>query len=88
MQAGPLLYSAFSGLIKFAIASVAIGATLSAMDISAADVLKDMGVTPDKIRLLLSGAVDWALPHFLLGSMVIVPIWLVLFLLKPPGFGK
>jgi len=62
MQAGPLLYSAFSGLIKFAIASVAIGATLSAMDISAADVLKDMGVTPDKMRLLLSGAVDWLSP--------------------------
>jgi len=88
MQAEPLLYNAFSGLIKFAIASVAIGATLSAMDIAAADVLKDMGVTPDKIRLLWSGAIDWALPHFLLGSMVIVPIWLVLFLLKPPGFGK
>lgn len=88
LQVEPLLYNAFSGLIKFAIASVAVGATLSAMDISAAEVLADLGVTPEQMRLLLSGAVDWALPHFILGAMVIVPIWLVLFLLKPPGFGK
>ncbi len=83
-----MLYNALSGLIKFAIASVAIGAALSAMDISAAEVLSDLGMTPEKVRVLLSGAVDWALPHFILGAMVIVPIWLVLFLLKPPGFGK
>ncbi|MEQ9144221.1 MAG: DUF6460 domain-containing protein [Parvibaculaceae bacterium] len=74
--------------MKFAIASVAVGAALSAMDITAADVLKDMGVTPERIQALLSTAVDWALPHFVLGAMVIIPIWLVFFLLKPPGFGK
>ena len=83
-----LLYNALAALVKFTIASVAIGATLSVLDIRAADVLTDMGVTPDKMRIVLSDAVDWALPHFMLGAMVIVPIWLVLFLLKPPSINK
>ena len=83
-----MLYNALAALVKFTIASVAIGATLSVLDIRAADVLTDMGVTPDKIRVVLSDAVDWALPHFMLGAMVIVPIWLVLFLLKPPSINK
>jgi hypothetical protein len=83
-----LLYNALAALVKFTIASVAIGATLSVLDIRAADVLTDMGVTPDKMRIVLSDAVDWALPHFMLGAMVIIPIWLVLFLLKPPSINK
>ncbi len=83
-----MLYNALAALVKFTIASVAIGATLSVLDIRAADVLTDMGVTPDKMRIVLSDAVDWALPHFMLGAMVIVPIWLVLFLLKPPSINK
>jgi len=83
-----LLYNALAALVKFTIASVAIGATLSVLNIRAADVLTDMGVTPDKMRVVLSDAVDWALPHFMLGAMVIIPIWLVLFLLKPPSINK
>lgn len=83
-----MLYNALAALVKFTIASVAIGATLSVLDIRAADVLTDMGVTPDKMRVVLSDAVDWALPHFMLGAMVIIPIWLVLFLLKPPSINK
>lgn len=83
-----MLYNALAALVKFTIASVAIGATLSVLNIRAADVLTDMGVTPDKMRVVLSDAVDWALPHFMLGAMVIIPIWLVLFLLKPPSINK
>ncbi len=88
LKGTPLLYNALAALVKFTIASVAIGAALSALDIKATDVLSDMGMTPERMRLVLSDAVDWALPHFMLGAMVIVPIWLVLFLLKPPSINK
>jgi hypothetical protein len=27
----------------------------------------------------------WALPNMLLGSLVIVPVWFVVYLLRPPG---
>jgi hypothetical protein len=35
------------------------------------------------MELLQTGA-TWALPNIILGSMVIVPIWLVVALLRPP----
>lgn len=88
LKGSPLLYNTLAALVKFTIASVAIGAALSALDIQAADLLTDMGLTPEKMQIALSDAIDWALPHFMLGALVIVPIWLVLFLLKPPGINK
>jgi hypothetical protein len=27
----------------------------------------------------------WALPNLLLGSLIIVPVWLLVFLFRPPG---
>lgn len=85
---GAMLQSTLSTAIKFALASVAIGAVLSAFDISAIEVVKEMGLTPEAIRGLISRAFEWALPHFILGAMVIIPIWLIIYLLRPPGLGK
>jgi hypothetical protein len=28
---------------------------------------------------------DWALPNLLLGSLIIVPVWFVIYLLRPPA---
>jgi hypothetical protein len=84
----PMIYNALSTLIKFIIGAVLIGAVLNEFDISANQVLLDVGFTPQHIMALLREGIDWALPHFLLGAMVLIPIWVVIFLLKPPGFGK
>jgi Family of unknown function (DUF6460) len=40
---------------------------------------------PDRIEDLARQGVAWALPNLLLGALVIVPVWFVLFLLRPPG---
>jgi len=83
-----MLYNALSTLTKFVIAAVAIGALLNAFDITAQEVLGDLGVTPEAIISFVEDGVDWALPNFLLGAMVLVPIWIVIFLLKPPKIGR
>jgi hypothetical protein len=83
-----MIYNALSTLVKFAIGAVLIGAVLNEFDISANQVLLDVGFTPQQVMLLFREGVDWALPHFLLGAMVLIPIWLVIFLLKPPRMGK
>ena len=83
-----MLYNALSTLAKFVIAAVAVGALLNAFDISAREVLGDLGVTPDAIIAFVQDGIDWALPNFLLGAMVLVPIWVVIFLLKPPKIGR
>jgi hypothetical protein len=58
--------------------------TLSAMNITADQVLRDIGLTPERIMAMLQTGITWALPHLILGSMVIVPVWVIIYLFRPP----
>ena len=49
-----------------------------------ADILLQLGLTPERVMLLLDHGVRWALPNLVLGMMVIVPVWLVVYLFRPP----
>jgi hypothetical protein len=73
-----------SAVVKIAVVSLITGTALSALDITAADVLSELGLTPENVLALLERGVSWAIPNIVLGSMVIVPIWLVIYLLRPP----
>ncbi len=73
-----------SGLFKILAVSLLTGAALSAMNLSAADILRQLGLTPEKVLGLVERGAVWAVPNIVLGSMVIVPIWLVVYLLRPP----
>lgn len=73
------------GLFKIVVISLLTGAALSAFDMSAADVLARVGLTEDKALELLQRGMAWALPNILLGSLIIVPVWLVMYLFRPPG---
>ena len=81
-----MIQNALSVLIKFFIGAVAVGALLNAFDISAELVLQDIGFTPEAVIAFVREGIGWAMPHFLLGAMVLIPIWLIIFLLKPPSF--
>lgn len=72
-------------LIKVAVASLIVGTILAHFGITAEQILKDIGVTPERLAELARQALAWALPNLLLGSMVIVPVWLVVYLFRPPG---
>ncbi|MCB1386520.1 MAG: hypothetical protein KDJ80_11355 [Nitratireductor sp.] len=74
----------FSTLTKILIASLLTGFVLHKLNLSAEDVLLEMGLTPEAVMNTLETSVTWAIPHLLLGSMVIVPVWLVVFLFRPP----
>jgi hypothetical protein len=43
------------------------------------------GLSPDRIGELAREGLAWALPNLLLGALVIVPVWFVLYLFRPPG---
>ncbi len=73
-----------SAIIKIGLASLATGVVLSALNISAAELLAEIGLTPENVFELLQQGAAWAIPNIVLGSMVIVPIWLVTYLLRPP----
>lgn len=71
-------------IVKISLASVLLGAALSAFDITAADLLAQAGLTPQRIAEMVRNAVSWALPNMVLGSIIIVPLWCVSLLLRPP----
>lgn len=73
-----------SAVIKIGLVSLITGTALSALDITAADVLAELGLTPENVLELLERGVSWAIPNIVLGSMVIVPIWVVIYLRRPP----
>ncbi|MBO6755114.1 MAG: hypothetical protein JJ902_02225 [Roseibium sp.] len=61
-----------------------VGAGLSFLNVSAADLLGQVGLTPERLWTLVTDAVDWAIPNIILGSLIVVPVWLVIYLFRPP----
>jgi uncharacterized protein DUF6460 len=47
--------------------------------------LKAAGLSQERLVELAQKAFTWALPNLLLGSLIIVPVWLVVFMFRPPG---
>ena len=61
-------------LVKVAVASLIVGT-----------ILAHFGITPERLAEMARLGFAWALPNLLLGSLIIVPVWLVIFLFRPPG---
>lgn len=47
--------------------------------------MAEVGLTPERIQEYAKQGIAWAWPNVLLGSIVIIPIWFVVFLFRPPG---
>jgi len=71
-------------MFKLMAASILVGAALSAVDMSAADILARIGLTPDRVITLIGKAFEWMLPNLVLGSMIILPLWGLAYVLRPP----
>ncbi|MFK5980293.1 MAG: DUF6460 domain-containing protein [Rhizobiaceae bacterium] len=74
----------FSTFVKIALASLIAGMLLTKLNLSAEQILLELGMTPEKVMAILERGLKWAIPNVILGSMVIVPVWLVVYLFRPP----
>jgi hypothetical protein len=72
-------------MVKVLIASLIVGTVLAHFGITTDQLVKTAGLSPDHIEDLARQGVAWALPNLLLGALVIVPVWFVLYLFRPPG---
>ena len=72
-------------LIKFAVASLIVGAILAHFGITVDILLADAGLSPERIEEMARKGIAWALPNMLLGSIIIIPLWFIAFILRPPG---
>jgi len=78
------MFRIISTIVKISIASLITGAILGRLDLSAEQILLEIGLTPETVIQHLEQGMKWAMPNIILGSMVIVPVWLVVYLFRPP----
>jgi hypothetical protein len=72
-------------LVKVVVASLIVGTILAHFGITTNELVKTAGLSPDRIAELARTGVAWAVPNLMLGAVVIVPLWFLLFLFRPPG---
>jgi ABC-type arginine transport system permease subunit len=72
-------------LAKIAVASLIVGTILAHFGITADVLAKEVGFSPDRIEDLVRRGITWALPNLLLGLLIIVPLWCLAFIFRPPG---
>jgi len=71
-------------LVKLVVASLILGSGLAYFGVTAEKLLREVGLTPDQAMDLVRRGIDWAMPNITLGAIVIVPVWLVMYLFRPP----
>jgi len=72
-------------LVKIAVASLVVGTILAHFGITAEQLMKEVGLSTDRLQDYAKQGFAWAWPNVLLGSLVIVPVWFLIFLFRPPG---
>ena len=71
-------------LLKVLLACLILGAVLTLMGVTTPVLLGFLGLTPEDIRLGLETAVIWSIPRIVLGAVIIVPAWLIIYIFMPP----
>ncbi|MGC2122040.1 MAG: DUF6460 domain-containing protein [Xanthobacteraceae bacterium] len=72
-------------MVKVLIASLILGTVLDHFGIRTSELIRTAGLSPDRIEDLARQGVAWALPNLLLGALVIVPVWFLFYIFRPPG---
>ena len=80
-----MLHPLFRTFAKVAVASLIVGTILAHFGITADQLMREVGLSTDRIADYARQGFAWAWPNVLLGSVVIIPIWFVVFLFRPPG---
>ncbi|HVZ51940.1 MAG TPA: hypothetical protein VG986_08245 [Pseudolabrys sp.] len=80
-----MLFAVLRTLAKVAVASLVVGTILGHFGITAEQLLHATGLSIDTIEDIARRGLAWALPNVALGALVIVPLWFLAYLFRPPG---
>ena len=72
-------------LVKITVASLIVGTIMAHFGVTPDQLMKEFGVSQERVMELARSGLTWAMPNLLLGSLIIVPVWFVAFLFRPPG---
>ena len=79
-----MLYPFLRTLVRVIVASLVAGAVLAHFGITVEQLMHKFGLSAELLEDYARRGFAWALPNVLLGSLVIVPIWLLVYLFRPP----
>jgi hypothetical protein len=80
-----MLHPLVRTLVKVAVASLIVGSVLAHFGITADVLLKESGLSLERLEDYARRGLAWAAPNLLLGAMIILPVWFVIYLFRPPG---
>ena len=80
-----MLHATLRTVAKVAVASLVVGTILAHFGITADQLMHAVGLSTDRVEDYARKGLAWAWPNVLLGALVIVPIWFIAFLFRPPG---
>jgi len=72
-------------VVKVLVASLIVGTILTHFGITPEALMRGFGLSPDRLLELGRRGVAWLLPSMVMGALVILPIWFLIFLFRPPG---
>jgi hypothetical protein len=72
-------------VVKVLVASLIVGTILAHFGLTPDELMRTTGLSTERLEELARAGLAWALPNLLLGALVIVPVWFLLYLFRPPG---
>ena len=79
-----MLFSILRTLVKIAVASLVVGTIMAHFGMTTEELMRNFGLSSERIADYAKQGFAWALPNLLLGSLVIVPVWFLVYLFRPP----
>lgn len=64
-------------MVRLIIMSVIVGIVLAALGLSPLELIEGLQRLAIRIYDMGFGAVEWALQYFLLGAVIVIPVWLL-----------
>ncbi len=72
-------------VVKIALASLIVGTILAHFGITLEALAAELGISMERIGELVHEGLAWAAPNLVLGLVVIIPLWFIVYILRPPG---
>lgn len=69
-------------LIRLVLLSIVVGVVFSALGINPSNIVESLQRLVQRLTLLGFDTIQWALGYFLLGAVVVFPVWFIVRLLR------
>lgn len=76
------MHGVVSTVVRLALICLAVGLILAFLDVDPVGLMRNFPEAVQALFEVLADMIGWAAPYVVLGAVVVVPIWLVLFLLR------